>query len=100
MSKFTTEVRFICEQAAGLTKSSGYARIEEVISAAAPKVFDFDFPIFDESYRLPLECKILRHYYTREIGEETIGLWKLRMSDILQRYMPYANKLYESERMK
>ena len=97
MSKFTTEVRFVCETAAGLNSSKGFNSLEDTLTAAAPKVFDFDFPIFDENYRLVLEKKILRHYYTREIGEETVGLWKLRLNTRLNEIMPYYNKLYESE---
>ena len=96
LSKFTTEVRFICETASSLTESAGFDSIEDIITSAAPNVFNFPFPIFDETYRLPLERKILRHYYTREICEETVGLWKLRLSDRLNMIMPYYNKLYES----
>ena len=97
MSKYTTEVRFICETYAGLTESTGYAKVNEIIAKAIPKVFDFDFPIFDEEYRSVLQTKILKHYYTREIGEETVGLWKLRLNTRLNEIMPYYNKLYKSE---
>lgn len=97
MSKYTTEVRFICEQYAGMTESSGYASIPEVIEKARTKVFDFAFPMFDEAYRSVLETKILKHFYTREIGEETVSLWKLRLDAKLNEIMPYYNKLYESE---
>ena len=100
MSKYTTEVRYICETYAGYDESQGFNKVDEIIKVAAPKVFDFDFPIFDENYRLPLETKILRHYYTREISEETVGLWKLRLSDKMNMLMPYFNKLYESELFK
>lgn len=97
MSKYTTEVRYICEALAGLNESVGYADVEQVIKNCLPKVFDFNFPIFDESYRSVLETKILRHYYTREIGLETVGLWKLKLSTKLNEIMPYYNKLYKSE---
>ena len=100
MSRYTTEVRFICENAAGYDESKGFNDIDDILTVAAPKVFNFDFPIFDEAYRLPLEKKILRHNYTREIGEETVGLWKLRIQDTLCNIMPYYNKLYESELIK
>lgn len=96
MSKYTTEVRFICEYEAGLTKSTGYLRTNEIINLAYPKVFDFDFPIYDGAYRPVLCKKILKHYYTREIGEETVGLWKLRLDTRLNEIMPYYNQLYES----
>lgn len=100
MSKYTTEVRFICETSAGLTESVGYSGIDEVLEKARDKVFDFDFPIFDESYRAVLENKILKHYYTREIGAESVGLWKLWLNTRLNEIMPYYNKLYESELIK
>lgn len=96
MSKYTTEVRYICESSAGLKKSGGYNSVKEIIAKAIPKIFDFDFPIYDEAYRTVLETKILKHYYTREIGQETIGLWKLRLDTKLNEIMPYYNKLYES----
>ena len=97
MSKYTTELRFICETEAGKTESVGISKVDEVISAALPHIFDFDFPIFDENYRTTLETKIIRHYYTREIGLETYGLWKLKLQTKLNEIMPYYNKLYQSE---
>lgn len=97
MSKYTTEVRFICEQYAGLEESRGYDNVGEIIETARSKVFDFNYPIFDENYRSTLETKILRHYYTREIGVETVGLWKHFLNTRMNEIMPYYNKLYESE---
>lgn len=97
MSKYTTEVRYICEHFSGLGESVGYDDVEQVIKNCLPKVFDFNFPIFDESYRSVLETKILRHYYTREIGLETVGLWKLKLNTKLNEIMPFYNQLYKSE---
>lgn len=97
MSKYTTEVRFICETAAGLETSEGYMSVNQIIKAALPSVFDFDFPIFDETYRPLLETKILKHFYTREIGLETVGLWKLKLDTRLNEIMPFYNQLYKSE---
>lgn len=97
MSKYTTEVRYICEHFSGLNESVGYNDVEQVIKNCLAKVFDFNFPIFDESYRQVLETKILRHYYTREIGLETVGLWKLKLNTKLNEIMPFYNQLYKSE---
>ena len=97
MSKYTTEVRYICEVNAGLTDSAGFNSIDSVLDKCVDKIFDFDYPIFDEAYRRPLNKKILRHFYTREICEETVGLWKLRLQQTLNEIMPYYNKLYTSE---
>lgn len=100
MSKYTTEIRFICETYAGLDESADYMGIDEVLDKSRGKVFDFDFPIFDENYRNVLEDKILKHYYTREIGAETIGLWKLWLNTRMNEIMPYYNQLYASEVIK
>lgn len=97
MSKYTTEVRFICETLSGLDQSVGYNDVEQVISNSREKIFDFDYPVFDENYRSVLETKILKHYYTREIGFETLGLWKLKLNTKLNEIMPYYNQLYKSE---
>lgn len=96
MAQYTTEVRSICEHYADLQESAGYNSIDSIIEKSAPKIFSFDFPLFDENYRLALEKKILRHYYTREIGDETVGLWKLRLETRLNEIMPYYNQLYKS----
>lgn len=99
MSKYTTEVRYICEKAAGMNESVGYSGVDKVLDDSWDKVFDFDFPIFDEDYRSVLCKKILKHYYTREIGFETVGLWKLKLNMMMNEIMPYYNQLYESTKM-
>lgn len=96
MSKYTTEVRFICESMAGLTDSVGYNSVDNILESAVDKIFDFQFPIFDPSYRKVLCKKILKHYYTREIGAETVGLWKLWLDARLNEIMPYYNEMYRS----
>lgn len=96
MSKYTTEVRYICETYAQLNKSEGYQSINGIIEKARDKIFNFDFPIYDESYRGVLESKILKHYYTREIGFETVGLWEHFLDMKMNEIMPYYNQLYKS----
>lgn len=97
VAKYTTLVRTICESNAGLTESEGGNDVQKILEKSAPLIFDFDFPFFDENYRKCLEIKILRHFYTREIGFETVGLWKLKLCTKLNEIMPLYNKLYESE---
>nr|DAP65735.1 MAG TPA: Lower collar protein [Caudoviricetes sp.] len=99
MSKYTTQVRFICESSANLTESTGFNDIENVLDKSWSKIFS-NFPIFDEKYRPELCKKILRHYYTREICCETVGRWKLFLSDKMKNIMPYYNQLYHSELLK
>lgn len=99
MSKFTTQVRFICETNAGLTESVGFNDVENILDKSWSKIFSA-FPIFDEEYRAELCKKILRHYYTREICCETVGRWKLFLDDKMKNIMPYYNQLYRSELIK
>lgn len=100
MSHYTTEVRYICETYAGLSESVGYNKVDEIISKARPQIFDFSYPIFDESYRSVLETKIIRHYYGREICAETVGRWKLYLQTMMNEIMPFYNKMYMSELLK
>lgn len=96
MSKYTTELRFICESYNNLDTSVGLSRVKTVIDNALPKLFDFDFPIFDENYRKQLEHKIVRHFYLREIGFETVGVFKFYLENKLNEIMPYYNKIYNA----
>lgn len=96
ISKYTTEVRYICENFAGLKESSGYLRIPEILDKTWDKIFFEPVEFFDTNYKQVLCKKILRHYYMWEIGFETAGLWIFEMNTKLQEIMPYYNKLYES----
>lgn len=101
MSAVTMTLGYICEGLVGRTEPAGYTDIvNTVIPKATPILFDFNFPIFDEQYRNVLLTKIIKHYYTREIGEETLGLFKLRFDTRLNEIMPYYNKMYETETYK
>ena len=99
MSKYTTEVRFICEQKAGLEESVGFDQIDTVIAKSWDKIFTTKCSFFDEDYRSVLCAKILKHYYTREIGMETAGLWMLWMNRRMEEIMPYYNQLYRSAQL-
>lgn len=96
MAYFTTTVRTICESLLGYEEPQGYSQIDSIVTNSAPLLFDFDFPIWDENYRLTLEKKILKHYYMKEIGAETVGLWKLWLDEKLNLIMPYYNQLYKT----
>lgn len=93
LGKYTTQVRSIVEEA---TKDVKEITMSQRIILACPKVFNFDFPIWLEAYRPILEKKILMHYFNKEIGLETVGLWKLYLEERLNLIMPYYNNLYET----
>lgn len=92
MSKYTTQLRWIVET---YTQDLPNYGILEKINVSLPKIFDFDFPIFLESHRVELEKKIVLHYFNKEIGMETVHLWKLYLNERLNLIMPKYNQLYE-----
>lgn len=99
MANYTTELRTICESLAG-NQLGAYTQTDEIIEKARTQIFDFDYPIYNPDYKPVLETKIIRHYYTREIGLETYGLWKFKLQTKMQEIMPYFNLLYESADLK
>lgn len=99
MSKYTTQVRFICESKSGLEVSGGSGDVDNIIAGSWNKIFTSKAPFFDEAYRSVLCSKILKHYYMREICCETVGIWTLWMNARLEEIMPYYNQLYESAKI-
>lgn len=99
MSKYTTEVRFICESKSGLEVSGGSSDVDNIIANSWNKIFTSKTPFFDEEYRSVLCQKILKHYYLREICCETVGIWTLWMNTRLEEIMPYYNQLYNSAKI-
>lgn len=93
MSKYTTEVRFICEQLAGLNNSVGFSSVDSVIDQAWQSIFTTNQDVFN-GYKEVICKKILKHYYTREIGYETVGLWKLKLNTRFEEIIPYYNNIY------
>lgn len=100
MSHWTTEVRFVCESALENEESLSGGDVEAVCNAAWHEIFWDSLVLFDPNYKAVLFPKILLHYYTREIGFETVGLWKLKLNTKLKEILPYYNKMYESELLK
>lgn len=93
-------MRRICQAIAEQNQIQTFDDVEKLIRVAYPKIFENYIPVFDESYKSVLFPKILRHYYTREIGLETVGLWKLKLNTKMAEIMPYYNQLYQSELLK
>lgn len=95
MSKYTTEVRWFCESK---YMGDNPEDIDEVIHATYPYILKPKLlnEIFDATYYPIIAEKIIRHYYFREIGAETVGLWIYWMNTRFSELLPYYNKLWES----
>lgn len=96
MSRYTTEVRYICESLAGMTHAGTVDDMETVILRAYPQIFSDRIIVEPAEHREELLCKILEHYYTREIGLETFGLWKQKLNTKMKEIMPYYNEMYKT----
>ena len=93
MSKYTTELRWLVEDAE--TRAHGSYTPFQYTDATWQRLGLDSYPIFDEAHRAELNAKIVNHYYMREIGAETAGLFRLYMMRTMNEIMPYYNKLYE-----
>lgn len=93
MASYTIELRRFIESFSQYENLSTRERIEK----GRPELFNFDYPIFDESYRKVFETHFIRHFYTREIGFEVMGLFQFQLETWLIINMPYFNKMFESE---
>ena len=91
MSNYTTQVRYIVE-----TLADEHGTIESMIESAKTKIFADYWSTHNVDYKPVLEQKILRHYYTREIGLETVELWKLKLNTTLAEIIPKYNLLYKT----
>lgn len=91
LSKYTTTLRFICE-------SSPEKKLEVIETFSDYKLSDYltpkqeDLVINSNWSKEKLANKIIRHYYFREIGFETWGLFKhyakIEMEKIMEHYLP------------
>lgn len=94
MSKYTTMLRFPIEQ-----------RLDDLRLPHSednwPHVYGIigldDYPVYDEAHRGVLNDKIIRRYYMREIGFETLGQFAWNMRRRMHEIMPYYNELFRSE---
>lgn len=97
MSSYTTQLRTLIEKYSqydeGLT-------LDERIEIGRSKLFNFDYPLFDENFKKVFETNIIREFYMREIGFETEGLFKLKLRNWLNVNMGYFNNLFETELIK
>ena len=97
MSSYTMQLRTYIDS---WSQKEDSLSTRERIERGRTKLFDFDYPIFDETYRKVLETHFIREFYMTEIGFETEELFKFKLENWLSINMPYFNKLFESELLK
>ena len=68
---------------------------KEQIEYARPKIFDFEYPFFDENKKAEFETQFIKHFFMYDLGLETPALWEFRLDEVMNLIMPYYNQLYE-----
>ena len=91
--KYPPTLKKICHEVTGLPYGT---RLEEVVAQSCPAIFDFAYPMFDESHKQILEQKIIKRYFFREISCMDVVEWQFRLDAKMNEIMPYYNKMYES----
>lgn len=96
MATYTTQLRhiidmLISDSVKGDFESTPFTILQKC-QTAAPKIFDFTYPIIlTGKAKSDFETKFLMHFYMREIGGETYALWKLFLQDWLNINMEFWN---------
>lgn len=94
MAVYTTELRSVIRVAETQAHGS-YTEFE--YTDATWRALGLDaYPIYDESHRDRLNSMICDHFYMREIGAETVSLFRLFLRRTMNEIMPYYNDLYRS----
>jgi len=93
MATFTMSLKRAIELTGGTT---------ELMSNGVTRLIGGDiglqyYPIHTPEYRDTLTGKIVDHYWNREIGFETIDIFKMKMRTRMNEIMEYYNQLYESK---
>lgn len=94
MATYTTELRNVI-RSAEVQAHGSYT--DFTYTDATWKALGLDsYQIYDESHRAALNSKICDHFYMREIGAETVGLFRLFLRRTMNEIMPYYNELYRT----
>lgn len=94
MAVYTTQVRTIVESYTE-QKRMGASAIDRMVAEAIPFIFSDTWDTYNSDHKSELCAKILEHFYFREIGYETVPLWKFALNRKLNEIMPKYNKMYE-----
>ena len=94
MSKYTITIKDIVNS---YNLLDDIKTIDEKLDTAREYIFDFNYPVIDESTKKRIEIAILKHYYFREIAFETVGIFKIKLNDRLNLIMNRYNALYEKQ---
>lgn len=70
--------------------------LSQIPNAAAPLVFDFQYPLSNKVNKHDFETMILKKFFMRRIGYETYTAWKMQLDVKMNEIMPVYNKLFDA----
>lgn len=72
--------------------------LEGQIKLARKSFFNFNYPIFDESYREIVETNFLRYFHEYEIGQDTVARFKTYLQQFMLTEFPKMNPAYKFQK--
>lgn len=72
---------------------------DEKVEIGRKKLFDFNYPTLNDTFKKTFETDFIHHFYMREIGFETEQLFKLKLRNWLNMNMPYWVKMLETDEL-
>lgn len=94
MSKYTITIKDIVNDYSIMSENKD---LDSKLDVARGYLFDFNYPVIDDTTKQRIEIAILKHYYMREIAFESIGIFKIKLNDRLNLIMPRYNALYNKQ---
>ena len=73
--------------------------LHEIVESGV-NIWDFEYPsYYKDEAKKEFEQKVIDHYFTRQIGQETVGRWLHYFRTRIREIMPFYIQLYESEEL-
>lgn len=69
--------------------------LEGQLDLARHEIFDFDYAIFDDSYKKEFEINFLRYFHEYEIGQDTVARFKVYLRQFMMTQFPKFNTAYQ-----
>lgn len=94
MASYTMSLKSVMESLSGMNQPIDYSQLPTLFNNVRNLLFP-DFPIYDESHRIPLQNLIMSKYLNREICVTPYSYWKVLWDEKIMEIMPMYNQLYK-----
>lgn len=93
MPNYTVELHRLFTHVPETNDDEYWSKVAEIVGLD-------QYPIFDEAYRARLNRDIVENFYFREVGHETVEMFRFAMRRKMRVQMEVFNDLFESQRTK